>query len=119
MDDKLGDLWFPKNGITRGSVGLLECVDLTLTTSPEAVNFFAGHNMASTFFPLASSPDIFYNKTINKREIDILFIGNKYGIRGEGGKAGRTAYRAVSQSIPFMNLFYLKLMSLINILLVS
>ena len=32
----------------------------------------------------------------------------KYGIRGEGGKAGRTAYRAVSQSIPFMNLFYLK-----------
>ena len=32
----------------------------------------------------------------------------KYGISGEGGKAGRTAYRAVSQSIPFMNLFYLK-----------
>ena len=32
----------------------------------------------------------------------------KYGIRGEGGKAGRTTYRAVSQSIPFMNLFYLK-----------
>lgn len=32
----------------------------------------------------------------------------KYGIRGEGGKAGRTAYRAVSQSIPFLNLFYLK-----------
>jgi len=83
MDDKLGDLWFPKNGITRGSVGLMECVDLTLTTSPEAVNFFAGHNMASTFFPLASSPDIFYNKTTNNRAIDILFIGNKYGIRGE------------------------------------
>jgi len=32
----------------------------------------------------------------------------KYGIRGEGGKAGRTAYRAVSTSIPFLNLFYLK-----------
>ena len=32
----------------------------------------------------------------------------KYGIRGEGGKAGRIAYRAVSQSMPFMNLFYLK-----------
>ena len=32
----------------------------------------------------------------------------KYGIRGEGGKAGRTAYRAVSSSIPFLNLFYLK-----------
>ena len=32
----------------------------------------------------------------------------KYGIRGEGGKAGRTAYAAVSSSIPFLNLFYLK-----------
>ena len=30
----------------------------------------------------------------------------KYGIRGEGGKAGRTAYRAVSSSIPFLNLIY-------------
>lgn len=32
----------------------------------------------------------------------------KYGIRGEGGKAGRTAYRAVSSSVPFLNLFYIK-----------
>lgn len=32
----------------------------------------------------------------------------KYGIRGEGGLAGRTAYRAVSSSIPFLNLFYIK-----------
>jgi hypothetical protein len=32
----------------------------------------------------------------------------KYGIRGEGGTAGRTAYRAISSSIPFLNLFYLK-----------
>ena len=32
----------------------------------------------------------------------------KYGIRGEGGLAGRTAYRAVTSSIPFLNLFYIK-----------
>ena len=32
----------------------------------------------------------------------------KYAIRGEGGTAGKTAYRAISSSIPFMNLFYLK-----------
>jgi len=32
----------------------------------------------------------------------------KYGIRGEGGLAGRVAYNAVSSSIPFLNLFYIK-----------
>ena len=32
----------------------------------------------------------------------------KYGIRGEGGNAGRAAYRAVISNIPFLNLFYLK-----------
>jgi len=32
-----------------------------------------------------------------------------YGIRGEGGAAGKAAYRAVSQNIPFANLFILKL----------
>jgi hypothetical protein len=38
---------------------------------------------------------------------DVLLAVN-YGIRGEGGKAGKAAYRAVSQNIPFANLFYLK-----------
>ena len=27
---------------------------------------------------------------------------------GEGGKAARLAYRAVTQNIPFLNLFYIK-----------
>ena len=31
-----------------------------------------------------------------------------YGIRGEGGKAGKAAYRTVSANIPFLNLFYIK-----------
>jgi hypothetical protein len=38
---------------------------------------------------------------------DVLLAIN-YGIRGEGGKAGKAAYRAVSQNIPFANLFYIK-----------
>jgi len=38
---------------------------------------------------------------------DVLLAIN-YGIRGEGGKAGKAAYRAVSSNIPFMNLFYIK-----------
>jgi hypothetical protein len=38
---------------------------------------------------------------------DVLLAIN-YGIRGEGGKAGKAAYRAVNANIPFMNLFYIK-----------
>ena len=38
---------------------------------------------------------------------DVLLAIN-YGIRGEGGKAGKAAYRAVNSNIPFMNLFYIK-----------
>jgi hypothetical protein len=37
-----------------------------------------------------------------------LLLAINYGIRGEGGKAGKAAYRAVSSNIPFMNLFYIK-----------
>lgn len=37
-----------------------------------------------------------------------LLLAINYGIRGEGGKAGKAAYRAVSGNIPFMNLFYIK-----------
>ena len=39
--------------------------------------------------------------------IDVV-LALKYGITGEGGKAGRLAYRAVTQNIPFLNLFYIK-----------
>ena len=38
-----------------------------------------------------------------------LFLALNYGIRGEGGDAGRVAYRAITQNIPFSNLFYTKL----------
>jgi hypothetical protein len=38
---------------------------------------------------------------------DIIAAIN-YGIRGEGSKAGKAAYRTVSENIPFLNLFYIK-----------
>jgi len=38
---------------------------------------------------------------------DVL-AGISYGIRGEGGQAGKAAYRAISTNIPFLNLFYIK-----------
>ena len=38
---------------------------------------------------------------------DIL-AGITYGIRGEGGKAGKAAFRSIQSNIPFLNLFYIK-----------
>jgi hypothetical protein len=38
---------------------------------------------------------------------DIL-AGISYGIRGEGDKAGKAAFRAISTNIPFLNIFYIK-----------
>jgi len=38
---------------------------------------------------------------------DIL-AGISYGIRGEGGKAGKAAFRAIQSNIPFLNIFYIK-----------
>ena len=38
---------------------------------------------------------------------DIL-AGISYGIRGEGGKAGKAAFRAMQSNIPFLNIFYIK-----------
>jgi len=37
-----------------------------------------------------------------------LGLALKYAITGEGGKAGRAAYRTISSNIPFLNLFYIK-----------
>jgi len=38
---------------------------------------------------------------------DVL-LAIKYGMTGEGGSAGKAAYRAISTNIPFLNLFYIK-----------
>lgn len=37
-----------------------------------------------------------------------LGLAFKYALGLEGGKAGKTAYRAISSNIPFLNLFYIK-----------
>ena len=37
-----------------------------------------------------------------------LGLALKYALSGEGGKAGKAAYRTISSNIPFLNLFYIK-----------
>ena len=81
MDDKLPELWGYKNGYRLGAVGLGKGVDITLTTTPEACDWYTIENMASLFWPLASDDKLFATNSNTLKDIDILFIGNRYGIR--------------------------------------
>jgi hypothetical protein len=83
MDDRLPDLWTSKSGERMGSVGLASGVDITLTTTPEACSWYAVENMPAIFWPLASDTDLFATEQDVTKDIDILFIGNRYGVRGD------------------------------------
>ena len=67
-----------------GAVGLASAVDMTLTTSPEVCNWYKVEAMPSLFWPLASDEKLFFSDCgSTAKDIDILFIGNRYGIRGK------------------------------------
>ena len=83
MDDKLPELWGYKDNQRQGSVGLGNGVDMTLTTTAQACQWYSIENMPSLFWPLASDYKLFGKSSKKPSDIDILFIGNRYGIRGE------------------------------------
>ena len=83
MDDRLPENWSDNEGLRLGSVGLVEGVDMVLTTSPETCLWYAVERCPALFWPLASSPEVFAPSDDEIRDIDVLFIGNKYGARGE------------------------------------
>lgn len=83
MDDRLPGHWSFWNGLKLGSVGLSPGVDMTLTTSPETCLWFSLENCPALFWPLASDPEVFASGSDEGRDIDVLFIGNKYGVRGK------------------------------------
>lgn len=83
MDDRLPVHWTRKDGIRLGSVGLAPGLDMVLTTSSETCLWYGVENCPALFWPLASDPGIFTPAQDAVRDIDVLFIGNKYGVRGE------------------------------------
>ena len=83
MDDRLPELWLSRRGQRMGSVGLASGVDITLTTAAETCDWYAVEQMPAIFWPLASDKDLFATDHESPRDIDILFIGNRYGIRGQ------------------------------------
>lgn len=83
MDDKLAAHWISEGKTPAGSVGLKTGVDLVLTTTNDALIRYAVEDMAAIFWPLASDPNLFAAPVNSARPIDVLFVGNRYGVRGE------------------------------------
>ncbi len=83
MDDRLPELWGKLGDIRLGSIGLSPQLDLVLTTSPETCEWYAVERCPAIYWPLGSDYSIFGSDYFNDRNIDVLFIGNRYGVRGD------------------------------------
>lgn len=81
MDDRLPVHWTTHGGTRLGAVGLAPETDLVLTTSSETCSWYGVEGYPAIFWPLASDPNIFCPPENAVRDIDVLFIGNKYGVR--------------------------------------
>lgn len=81
MDDRLPDNWASRDGCRLGAVGLAGATDLVLTTTAEACLWYAVEGCPAIFWPLASDPGVFSSDEDVERDIDVLFVGNRYGIR--------------------------------------
>jgi spore maturation protein CgeB len=82
MDDRLPDNWRrAQGGVRLGAIGLAPVTDMVLTTSSETCAWYGVEGCPAIFWPLASDPAVFCPAEDSERNIDVLFIGNKYGIR--------------------------------------
>lgn len=80
MDDRLPELWGKHGNILLGSVGLSDGLDLVLTSSPDCCMRYLVHGCPAVFWPMASDPELFTPAL--KKDIDVCFVGNNYGNRG-------------------------------------
>lgn len=64
----------------HGTYGLIPLLDLSLVSSPEAVEWYIKEGIPSLFFPEASSLAFYHPLDVIKK-YDVGFIGAKYGLR--------------------------------------
>jgi spore maturation protein CgeB len=83
MDDRLPEHWTHEGDVRLGPVGLAPNLDMVLTTSPETCLWYGVDGCSALFWPLASDPKAFAPSEGAVRDIDVLFIGNRYGVRGK------------------------------------
>lgn len=81
MDDRLPEHWISHQLQRTGAIGLSSMTDLALTTSPDTCSWYGLEGCPAIFWPFASSPDLFGPDDKKERDIDVLFIGNRYGVR--------------------------------------
>lgn len=81
MDDMLPYSWIISKSFRMGSIGLSPYIDLVLCSTASRLSRYYLHNVNACYFPMASSPMVFYPQPQILKDIDILFIGNAYGIR--------------------------------------
>lgn len=82
MDDKLPYHWRSDDKNRRnGAIGLASSIDLTLNTTRAVVDWYQKLGSPCMYWPLAGNPDVFYPRPVKK--YDVVFIGSKYGYRGE------------------------------------
>ena len=81
MDDR-HQYWGNKvNGEWDGTFPLIPHLDITLTTAPEAVDWYRKEGGAAMSFPEASDPNIFHPMPKLPKIHDVSFVGSRYGIR--------------------------------------
>lgn len=83
MDDRLPEHWATRDGVRLGSIGLCPGVDMVLTTCSDTCLWYGVEGCPALFWPLASDPVLFGPDDGAERKIDVLFIGNSYGIRSK------------------------------------
>jgi spore maturation protein CgeB len=83
MDDRLPENWRSEAGVRLGAIGLAAISDMVLTTSSEACVWYGLEGGRALSWPLASDASVFAPAPGTARDIDVLFIGNKYGIRAK------------------------------------
>jgi len=83
MDDRLPIHWSTQAGVRFGSIGLVPGIDMVLTTSSNTCLWYGVEDCPALFWPLASDARLFAPAEGAMRDIDVLFIGNRYGVRGK------------------------------------
>lgn len=81
MDDR-HQYWGNKVcGAWDGTHPLIPHLDLALTATPEAVDWYRKEGCAALYFPEASDPSIFHPMPAVGKVHDVSFVGSRYGIR--------------------------------------
>jgi len=65
-----------------GMVDIISAFDLTMTSDPTALPWYAEHGARAIYLPAGANPDLFRPQDI-ERDIPVLFVGKNYGRRAE------------------------------------